>query len=503
MLKFLIRLILWIPRQILSYLKQIWSLKRYPRGPFPLPVIGSMWRQYDTSVSEMTFRKLAKDYGNIYSLWAGSYHCIVLCGYQAMKEVLIDHSKAFVDRPVTAYLSTATKEKGIIFSNGHTWWQQRQFGVVTMRKLGLGKKSMEVQIQEEAQEVVEFFAETKGQPFDPSLSMMKLFSNVICATAFGHRFSTEDQNFLELIDKISFLLRFGGTVSYFLYEAFPCIMKHLPGPHQTVLSFMENMLSFAKKEIKQHKENQCQHEPQDFIDFYLLQMEKTKDDPNSTYNEDNLAHCIVDFFMAGAETTLSSLKWALLIMATHLDIQDKVYKEMEEVFSPSHTICYEDRRKLPYTNAVIHEILRFRYSLLFGLPRKSVQDIHVNGFLLPKGIIILGDLRSVLLDPEQWETPEEFNPHHFLDKEGNFVMKEAWLPFGAGARACLGELLAKIELFNIFTRLLWAFRVEPPEGVELSEKSIIGAIVHPTPYKICAHPRIKTPQSGLTTRRSC
>ncbi|KAM6443631.1 cytochrome P450 2C31-like [Liasis olivaceus] len=274
------------------------------------------------------------------------------------------------------------------------------------------------------------------------------------------------------------------------YEVFPYIMKHLPGPHQAALSAVEMMILFAKKQIKQHMENQNLHEPEDFIDFYLFQMEKSKDDPNSTYDEDNLAQCIVDFFVGGTETTLTYLQWALLLMATHLDIQDKVYKEMEKVLGSSHSVCYEDWRKLPYTNAVIHEIMRNKYSLLFGLPRQCVQDIYLNGFLIPKGAVILPDLRSVLLDPEHWETPEEFNPNHFLDKEGNFVLKEAFLPFGAGARVCLGELLAKIEIFHMFTSLLRQFRFEPPEGVEkLSEESIIGIAVPPSPYKICALPQ--------------
>ncbi|KAL7991100.1 hypothetical protein Chor_014530 [Crotalus horridus] len=378
---------------------------------------------------------MAKEYGNIYSLWGGDYHCIVLCGYQAVKEVLIDHSEAFVDRLITPYISAATKEKGIVCSNGHTWKQQRRFGIITMRKLGLGKKGVESQIQEEAQELVEFFAATKGQPFDPSLSITKSFANVICAATFGHRFSTEDKDFLELTEASSFIVRFGSSFHYL-----------------------------------------------------------SKDDPDSTYNEDNLVHCIIDLFIGGTDTTSGFLKWALLAMANHLDIQDKVYEEMEEVFSLSHTICYEDRKKLPYTNAVIHEIMRSKYIMLFGLPRQSVQDIYSNGFLIPKGAIIFADLRSVLFDPEHWEAPEEFNPNHFLDKEGHFVIKEAFLPFGAGARVCLGELLAKMELFNIFTRLLRAFRFQPPEGVgKLSEKLIIGATVHPPPYKICAVPRIRTP----------
>ncbi|XP_032081777.1 cytochrome P450 2J2-like [Thamnophis elegans] len=494
MLKPLFLLILWIPRQLFSYLKQIWSLKRYPPGPFPLPVVGSMWRLLGIGVSEATFRKLAKRYGNICSLWGGPYHIIILSGYQAVKEGLIDHSEAFADRPITPFVLASTQKRGIVFSNGHIWEQQRQFGIVTMRKLGLGNKGMESQIQEEAQQLMEFFAETKGQPFDPSLPIMRLVCSVICTVAFGHRFSIDDKDFLELMKAISIALKFGGNPFYVLYEAFPNIMKHLPGPHQTALSALETIVSFARKEIAQHKENQNLHEPQDFIDFYLLKMEKKKDDPDSTYNEDNLALCITDLFIAGTDTTYASLTWAMLLMANNVDVQDKVHKEMDEVFGSLPSISYQKQKKLPYTNAVIHEIIRKKYPFLFGLPRQCVQNVELNGFLIPKGAVIFPDLRSVLLDPEHWEAPEEFNPNHFLDKEGHFVEKEAFLPFGAGARACLGELLAKTEFFNIFTRLLRHFRLEPPEGVEkLSEKSIIGVSVHPAPFKICALPRVRTP----------
>uniref|UniRef100_T1DCG2 Cytochrome P450 2J5-like protein n=1 Tax=Crotalus horridus TaxID=35024 RepID=T1DCG2_CROHD len=494
MLKLLFLLILWIPRRILSYVKQIWSRKRYPPGPFPLPVVGSLWRLLGTGYSERTFRKLAKHYGNVYSMWAGNFHLIIFSGYQAVKEALIETSEFFVDRPVSPFISDITKTKGIIFSNGHTWKQQRRFGVVTMRRLGLGKSGMESQIQEEAQQLVEFFADKKGQPFDPSLPIMKSVCNVICAQAFGHRFSVEDKDFVKLMEASFNVLKIGSTIYYALYEVFPRIMKHLPGPHQTISPSAEMILSFIKKEIKQHKEHPSLHEPQDLTDFYLLQMEKSKDDPNSTYDEDNLTHCVFDLLIAGTDTTSASLLWALLLMATHLDIQDKVHKELEGFFSSSHSISYKDQKALPYTNAVIHEIMRNKYALFYGLTRKCVKDVYLRGFLIPKGAVIVPDIRSVLSDREHWETPEEFNPNHFLDKEGNFLLKEAFLPFGAGVRACLGQLLARIELFHIFTSLLWTFRLEPPEGVEtLSQECVLGLTVHPSPYKICAIPRTRTP----------
>uniref|UniRef100_R4GAV8 Uncharacterized protein n=1 Tax=Anolis carolinensis TaxID=28377 RepID=R4GAV8_ANOCA len=109
---------------------------------------------------------------------------------------------------------------------------------------------------------------------------------------------------------------------------------------------------------------------------------------------------------------------------------DKAYKEIEDVLCSS-SFSYQDLKKLPYTNAVLHEIQRSKYTLITGIPRQTAKDVKMRGFLIPKGTIIVPNLRSVLLDPEHWESPKEFNPKHFLDQDGHFVAREA---FGAGKR---------------------------------------------------------------------
>ncbi|XP_026545659.1 cytochrome P450 2J2-like isoform X1 [Notechis scutatus] len=424
-------------------------------------------------------------------MWLGPYLVVVLSGFKAVKEEMTRFSEEFSDRPNDPFLTALGKGMGIILSNGHTWKQQRHIGITSLRKLGLGKKSIEHRIEDVAQTLIDNFRQTNGQPFDPSFLLLNAVSNVICALSFGHQFASEDEHFQKLIQALRTIVDFLVGFFHMVYGLFPTIMNYLPGPHKKALASTAWILSFAKQEIQKHKESSSLHEPQDFIDYYLLEMEKhqSKNDPNSTYNEENLAQCIYDFFGAGTDTSFVSMKWALILLAKHPDIQEKVTKEIEDVFGFSRSISYQDKKKLPYTNAVIHEMQRAKYALLFGVPRQSTKDVKMRGYHIPKGTFIVPDLRSVLLDPEQWETPEKFNPNHFLDKDGKFVEREEFLAFGTGARACVGELLARIEIFIFLTSLLRAFSFQMPEGVkEFNEKPVVNLTMPPQPYKICAIP---------------
>ncbi|KAJ7324679.1 hypothetical protein JRQ81_017699 [Phrynocephalus forsythii] len=473
---------------ILHYLKFLWSIRKYPPGPFPLPLIGGFWK-IQTPISLETFMKLSKQYGNIYTVWIGSFPMVVLSGYQTVKEGLISHTEYLAERPTTPFI-TEVFQGGILNSNGHNWKQNRRFGLITMRKLGVGKKFIENKIQEEAHNLVEIFAQAKEQPLDPSLPLLDGISNVIRALIFGNNLFPDKEQFQEVIRSIEFGQKFLGTFFHMLYESSPSLMKFLPGPHKKALSRLKQSKSMLTEVVKKYKQSHLQHEPEDFTEYYLLQIEKSKGDPSSIYDEENLVQCIFDLIVAGTETSTNSLQWGLLFLAHHPDIQEKVYKELEDVLGSSPSICYQDAKKLPYTQAVIHETLRIRYILPLGVPRRSAQDLNLFGYNIPKGTFCMANLPALFLDPEQWKTPQEFNPSHFLDEDGNFVLKEDFVPFGAGARVCLGEQLGKMELFIFLTYLIRAFHFQPTEGVEeLNKAPVFGFTLHPQPFKIRAIPR--------------
>ncbi|KPP56193.1 hypothetical protein Z043_126234, partial [Scleropages formosus] len=90
------------------------------------------------------------------------------------------------------------------------------------------------------------------------------------------------------------------------------------------------------------------------------------------------------------------------------------------------------------------------------------------------GTMVMGTLQSVLFDESEWEAPFTFNPGHFLDEEG---------------KMCLGEPLARMELFLFFTSLLQQFTFSSPPGVEPTLEFKIGFTLQPKGYKLCAVPR--------------
>ncbi|KAJ3600407.1 hypothetical protein NHX12_031391 [Muraenolepis orangiensis] len=159
----------------------------------------------------------------------------------------------------------------------------------------------------------------------------------------------------------------------------------------------------------------------------------------------------------------------------------------------SRQVRVEDRKNLPYTDAVIHEIQRLANIVPMSLPHTTSQDITFQGYFIKKGTVVYPLLTSVLWDETEWESPLSFNPSHFLDKDRKFVKRDAFMPFSAGRRACVGESLARMELFLFFTTLLQHYRFTPPPGVtedELDLTPTLGLTLNPSPHQLCAHSRV-------------
>uniref|UniRef100_A0A670HWD8 Uncharacterized protein n=1 Tax=Podarcis muralis TaxID=64176 RepID=A0A670HWD8_PODMU len=221
----------------------------------------------------------------------------------------------------------------------------------------------------------------------------------------------------------------------------------------------------------------------------LLQIYWTK--TNGYFHNENLKTVVANLITAGMETTSTTLRWGLLLMMKYPEIQIKVQEEIAKVVGSSQPRI-EHRRKMPYTDAVVHEIQRIANINPTNLPHATATDVTLNGYFIPKGTYIITLLSSVLHDESQWEKPYKFYPEHFLNSEGKFIKRDAFMPFSAGRRACIGETLAKMELFLFFTSLLQRFTFQPPPGTSQEDLDLtpaVGVITPPMPHQLCALPR--------------
>ncbi|XP_073442533.1 cytochrome P450 2K1-like isoform X2 [Dendrobates tinctorius] len=460
------------------------SYKNFPPGPKPLPIIGNL-HILNLKRPYKTFLELSKKYGPVFSVQIGSEKMVLLCGYETVKDALVNYADEFSDRPYIPIFQDLARGCGVIFSNGENWKIMRRFTISTLKDLGMGKKTIESKICEECDFLVKKFKSFGGKPFENTLILNAAVANIIVSIILGHRFDYDNQGFLRLMSLTNENIRLAETPMVLLYNAFTSLIRWLPGDHRKMNENSEEIERFFTASFTKHKEQLDVNDQRTLIDAFFVKQQEEKSEFASFFHNENLIVIITNLLVAGMETTSATLQWSLLLMMKYPEIQKNVQNEIEKVIGSAEPQS-EHRRLMPYTDAVIHEVQRFANIIPTNVPHAAAQDVTFKGYFIPKGTYVMPLLTSVLRDEAHFEKPNEFFPGHFLDSKENFVKKEAFLPFSAGKRSCAGENLAKMELFLFFTRLLQKFTFQPPFGVELDLTPALGFTTPPLSHFTCA-----------------
>ncbi|XP_073666686.1 steroid 21-hydroxylase isoform X4 [Tursiops truncatus] len=229
----------------------------------------------------------------------------------------------------------------------------------------------------------------------------------------------------------------------------------------------------------------------DMTDYMLQGMGKQRvEEGPGQLLEGHVHMSVVDLFIGGTETTANTLSWAVAFLLHHPEIQRRLQEELDRELGPGASgsrVPYKDRARLPLLNATIAEVLRLRPVVPLALPHRATRASSIFGYDIPEGMVVIPNLQGAHLDETVWERPHEFRPDRFLDAGAN----PSALAFGCGARVCLGEPLARLELFVVLGQLLQAFTLLSPAGAlpSLQPHPYCGVNLKIQPFQVRLQPR--------------
>lgn len=166
------------------------------------------------------------------------------------------------------------------------------------------------------------------------------------------------------------------------------------------------------------------------------------------------------FFLAGHETSASSLGWALYLLAAYPEVQERVAAEAQAFMEDPQ---FSTLSKLKFTRDVFREALRL-YPPVPMLVRQTVQPEKMRDRTAPKGAQVVLSPWHLHRHTRIWDNPDGFDPDRFSTPEGRACMRDAFIPFSAGARVCTGAGFAMVEGPLMLAAVLASWRLSPVEG---------------------------------------
>nr|XP_022325513.1 cytochrome P450 2B19-like isoform X2 [Crassostrea virginica] len=465
-----------------------WKLsipKKLPPGPRILPFIGNVYPLFGTKDVLKSFHALRRKYGDLFTLTIGGKYFVVVNGYDTFREIFIDKGDFVSIRPDNFMSNEMTHGNGIVFSSGHRWKVNRTSTLSLLRKFGFGKKSFEENIMKEVDIIINIFKQKAEKPIRAITSdfMTLSIANIMCDVTLGKQFDWNDQDFLTILNSIHGVASNVNTIG--ILTVFPFLAK-VPGDPfrgQESLTHSLNLEKSLTKYIQEHLQTYDETHIRDFIDAYIREMKREGKVDKNDFDE-QLLEIAKDLLVAGTETSANTMRWFILYMITHPKAQTRMRQEILDVIGFSTYPSMDHKDQMPYAEAVLNETLRLSCISPLSLPHGLTKDVRHGEFTIPKEAVLIPNISSILFDSTIFENPYSFSPERFLDENGQLNGKEKYvLSFSVGRRMCLGEALARMELFLFMTSLIQQFEFLPEsESSAYDLQGSLGLICTPMPY---------------------
>jgi cytochrome P450 len=398
-----------------------------------IPLLGIAPKMFGNNPMEYLKSVMLK-HGDIVKLNLGFQKVFLVSSPELLQEVFRDKYSNYRKPDFVYDIAREGVGNGLVTSSGDFWLRQRR-----MIQPHLHRKQLGVLFTDMVDAIAEVLERT-GNTFAQSgkeINLNQLFSditmNVILQTMFGKGILTTTE--IQEIGKcVTELVEY--PVRGMFYKAIP---EWIPVPER--IRFKANLEKFQKVIVRVVAE--CRKHPEKSAGLIRMLMDAVDGETNEQMTEQQLIDETLTIFVAGYETTATTLTWLGVVIEQQPDILEKLQAEADHVLENSKP-TFESIGKLTFARKVFHELLRM-YTTVPLLFRAANETDMLAGYDIPKDSTIFTFFHGAHHNPRVWDNPSEFNPERFTPEEIAKRHQFAFIPFSGGQRKCAGDEFAMLE----------------------------------------------------------
>jgi cytochrome P450 len=343
--------------------------------------------------------------------------------------------------------------QGLLTSEGELHRQQRKLIQPVFHHGNL--KDIAVIMRERARQRVENWR--PGQTLNLNQEMHALTLTIVGEALFGTEVGERTDRVSELMETVveTFFLFMSPLASFFEFFGHPKL-KRAAKARRELSAIVQTMIDERRKTKQTRKD--------------LLTLLFAAQDPETGLgmSDEQLRDEVMTLFLAGHETTANALGWTIYLLTQHPDISERLAAEVRPCASAIDDLESEFRIKDDdLLSRVIRESLRL-YPPVWAIGRRATQDLQIGGTEVSKGAIVLACQWALHRCDKYFSNPIQFDPDRWTAEFQRTLPKYAFFPFGGGARSCIGEGFAWMELRILLTEILrrWRFEIVPGQTVK-------------------------------------
>lgn len=393
--------------------------------------------------------RLEKEYGEISKIKFGPFTVIYLANPDYIEHVLLNRD--IYTKVQEGGMLRILLGNGLLTSEGDFWLKQRRLIQPVFHKQRLERFIQK--ISESTDEMLGDWEKKNGETVDVYNEMNRVTLDIVGKTLFSVNVKSEFDKVNSALTKIMTAIRNRSR-----FMRFPL---WVPLPSHLRIEHNRKVLDETISEII----NQRKGETGKFDDLLTMLMEVEDADTRERMTDKQLRDEVLTIFIAGHETTANSLAFTLYLLSKNAEAKKKMQQEIDAVIGTGE-ITFEKLHRLEYTTMVIKESMRL-YPPAWMIPREAAKDDVIGGYQIRKGDKVLASPYAMQRSPRYWSNPDAFMPERFTAENMKDMPRYAYFPFGGGARMCVGNNFAMMEMQIVLAKICAQFDFVLPENFEL------------------------------------